>query len=171
MPPGSGRSSLVHDVVFQTAIDDPVKALNWAEQLKDDQAVITAISMWATNDPAAAAHQVQSMADGSARQKAVQAIAEIWANSNPSAAVQWVTNLPDSPQKEMAYSDIAIGWVHSDPEEAEKWALSISDPAARDAQVTILQQRMKTAAASASAAVQKSSLPAEVKNQLLQFKP
>jgi len=61
--------------------------------------------------------------------------------------------------------------VGTDPEGAEQWAESISDPKARQTQVTnLLQKWMQTDPASASAAVQKSSLPTDVKNQLLQSK-
>ncbi|MEI9998558.1 MAG: hypothetical protein WDO13_05020 [Verrucomicrobiota bacterium] len=59
--------------------------------------------------------------------------------------------------------------VSTDPDGADQWAESISDPTTRQAQVTsVLQAWMATDVASATAAVQKSSLPADVKNQLLQ---
>ena len=59
----------------------------------------------------------------------------------------------------------------TDPEGADQWVESISDPKIRQTQVTnLLAQWMQTDPTSASTAVQNSSLPANVKTQLLQPK-
>jgi hypothetical protein len=80
-----------------------------------------------------------------------------------------LTELPTGSSRDAAITSLSNKVISTDPDGADQWAESISDPQVRQAQVTtILKKWMQTDAASASVAVQKSSLPANVKTQLLQ---
>ena len=80
-----------------------------------------------------------------------------------------MTGLPAGGSRDAAVAKFSSQVVATDPDGADQWAESISDPQARQTQVAaVLQKWMQADPTNASVAVQKSSLPANLKTQLLQ---
>ena len=131
-----------------------------------DRALLSVISSWVESDPTSAARYVESV-QGELREKAIRQLAMGWCQHDPAAAAAWIIRLNDDGAK-MSYKLIADLWVRSDPPAAVQWAGTIPDVALRnDILFTLFSRWMAKDAAGATPAIQKSSLPQEMKDRLL----
>ncbi len=175
MPPGPAQNNLLRAVAAQLAFDDPAKAMNWINQLQDGEGKIQAasnvLSQWAQNDPTTAAKWVTGLSDSPQKDNAYASIAQAFGNNDPVKAANWLTQLPAGSSRDAAVIPFSNQVFNTDPERAVQWAASIGDPKVQQTQITTLLRRwMHTDPTKATVAVQSSSLPDDVKAQLLQTK-
>jgi hypothetical protein len=89
-------------------------------------------------------------------------------SGDPTSNGGWILKLPTGGLRDAALRSYSTRLVKAEPGEALQWADMISDEQIQQAQVTsVLQKWMQRDAASASVAVQNSSLPEDLKARLL----
>jgi hypothetical protein len=132
---GDTRSTLIASIAENWALQDPMKALDWALKLEGNESV-TAISSlagtWAKKDPAEASYFASQLPEGELKNRAVMALVASWADRNPQAASAWTAQLPEGYLREQSVREVVSAWTRLDFEEARGWAMNLSDPATKD---------------------------------------
>ena len=81
----------------------------------------TLVSLWAENDPKAAAEWAMKFPDGETRNDVIPAIASTWAATEPEKAVIWTLGLTDSPEQREAMDDAVGTWTSVAPAALQSW--------------------------------------------------
>jgi hypothetical protein len=130
------------------------------------------LSMQNIEDRQSAVNMASGIGDSKMRTDAlkiaVQISADIWYRKDPAAAIQWMQSLPVGPTKDSAASGISSFMSYADPQAAMNMASGIADSDIRtDALKTAVEEWSQRDRAAATQWINSSSLPQEVKTQLL----
>jgi hypothetical protein len=109
-----------------------------------------------------------SISDTGLRTEFLDAYACDWCSKDRAAATQWMQSLPAGPNKDLVAVGMSRALAANDPEAAMDMATGIADKGIRTkAQKKVVEQWSKKAPAAATQWINSSSLPQEVKTQLL----
>ena len=130
------------------------------------------LSMREIEDRPAAVNMASGIGDSKMRTDAlkiaVQISADIWYRKDPAAAIQWMQSLPVGPTKDSAARGISSVMSYTDPQAAMNMASGIADSDIRtDALKIAVEEWSWKDPAAATQWINRSSLPQEVKTQLL----
>ncbi len=170
-----GKNETVTAIVTQWISNNPEAASAYIQSMPEGSAKQKAVPAMADSlakdDPAAAAQWLAPFPDSPQKGTAAANIIRNWDKDDPVKAEAWLSQLPTGFSKDAATKTFSNDTFDADPARAVQLATSISDPKVQQAQVSnLLKKWMGTDSASATVAVQKSALPDDVKNQLLQPK-
>jgi hypothetical protein len=87
---------------------------------------------WATNDLSKARAWAESLAEGSARERAFAGIAAGWTNSSVNEVTSWLDALPPSRSRDAAVTGFARKILPREPSAAIAWLRSIPDQISRE---------------------------------------
>jgi len=142
MPAGEVR----HQAEKNVAIKDTAAAINWLEQLPEEEGrdVVwrcAAYEIVRTNAALAMEIAIQLPIEKNEK-KLIYHVALQWAGSDPEGAAQWTAGLPESALKERVQANIATAWGEKDPVRAAQYAvLSMKKGRAQDDAVVAIVQR------------------------------
>jgi hypothetical protein len=92
-----------------------------------------------------------------------------WAHSDSAGAASFLQSLPAGKSRDAAISSFVGSLAYQEPEMAAPWAASIADEGARHRQMEMVAQNwLRFDSAAATAWINQSSLPQDVRNRLLQ---
>ncbi len=177
LPPGKQKESLMTWGMAQWSYNDADAAWAWANRLppgEKENAIGTVIGYWSEYDPEAATTAALAMPEGKSRQDALGSIGRgwDWKTADPSATAAWLARIPVGPGRDTALESYSRSLLETDPERALQIAATASNIQARQKQLTsLLEDWMQRSPSKATAAVNRSSLPPAVKEQLLHPKP
>lgn len=171
---GEDQTQAYKEIAGKWGASDFTAAKAWIDTLPAaarDQALASALSSYASTDPAGAAGQVAAMAAGESKSRAIANVAEAWAATDPAAAAAWVAQqegnsngaiqsvmmnwasqdsaaalsfINQQPQGELrddAISSYVMANRTADPQESVKLAETISDERDRDRTVGMSAMR------------------------------
>ncbi len=172
------RNIALAGAICQWGSVETVKAAGYVQAMPDSTAKETSVRFiadtWARDDPSAAAQWVANLPSPQRDNYSdvYGQLGGIWAQNNPVEASNWLERLPAGSNRDAAVFSFADTIASSDPGTAYAWAESIGDADSHQQAVfSALQKWMQTDPASATGAVQKSSLSGAQKNKLLQDTP
>lgn len=120
-------------------------------------------------DRPAAVNMASGIGDTKMRTDALKIAVQFWYRVDPAAAIQWMQSLPVGPSKDTAVIGISLGKSYSDPQAAMNMASEIADSDIRtEAQKNVVEEWSWRDPAAATQWINRSSLPEDVKTQLLQ---
>ena len=126
------------------------------------------LSMRKFEDRPAAVNMASGIGDTKMRTDALKITVQFWYNVDPAAAIQWMQSLPVGPSKDSAVSGISLGKSYSDPQAGMNMASGIADSDIRtEAQKNVVEEWSWRDPAAATQWINRSSLPEDVKTQLL----
>jgi len=112
-------------LAYEAARIDPLTALETAGRLaptaERDDALVHAISQWASSDLEAARDWASGMPDSDLRQQLLSAVAIAAAAQNGPAAANLAANLQSGTGQNRAVVSIVQQWAQTSPEEAAAW--------------------------------------------------
>ena len=177
MASGIGDSNLRNEAQGSVAIawmsHDPAAAIQWMQSLPEGQTKDSALQGFIyhyqnNNNPQAAFDMATGIGDTGKRTEQELNAARWFFDHDPAAAVPWMQSLPVGPTKDLAASGISRGMFYTDPKEAMDMASGIGDSNLRiEAQKNVAERWSKKDPAAATQWINRSSLPQEVKTQLL----
>lgn len=135
------RAHWVSTAFFEWALRHPLAALTGIAQLDDpagrEQAWQSAISGWATGDPASLVEHAHQQLLGEPRTQALREGLLQWVSADPVAAMKWMERLEPGEAFDTAAAAVAtlVDLVQRNPDVALSWARSIKDPARRSSTV------------------------------------
>jgi hypothetical protein len=104
-----------------------------SDPLVKKAAMSTAVSMWAGDNPAAAAAWVMALPDAELRSQEMVQITRSWAKYDPVNAADWLLSMrPPSPSLDPSVRAFVGTIMNSNPEAAVMWAGTIADPKIRN---------------------------------------
>ena len=134
LPEGSTRTDSVGCILSSWAIEDPVAAAQWVQQLPENlegrsEMMSDVAGSWARKDPLAALQWVQQLPENlEGRSGLMEGLARGWAAQDPLAVLQWVQQLPVSPkQRSQIMSGVASSWAIEDPLAAAQWVQQLPE--------------------------------------------
>lgn len=154
--------------------DDPERAKNWISQLPSKDAREQATSMLAItmgfSDPEAAAKWAATLPENE-RARTLATSVGSWARQDPAAAGKWLGSY-NGPGRDQSVANFSLNVASKDPATALSWVATISDPKTLlSSAQNIAADWLKQNPQAATAWIQSSSLPADVKAQLLSATP
>jgi hypothetical protein len=136
LPPGEQRSRLIAAMAVGRSETDPVAAVDWLQQHREDPgyapAYAQAIAHWAGRDPAAAAEQITREPPTSAKYSVYETIAYSWGRSNPGAVETWANQLSTPGAREKVLGSLVVITAQRDPGRARELYFSLPPGDARD---------------------------------------
>ena len=124
------RRAFGHAIIQALALDDPMRALDWARQEDSDgrrslyQQAIVLISQ---ANPEVALAAAQSIENPAEKMSTLSNIIGTLANSDPAAAVSALDQMPDGDYKNQAAQRLLMHWVRNDAAAATEWAIDNSE--------------------------------------------
>lgn len=135
IPPGDAQTLAAMDVARALAVRNIESAMAWAKTLQIDftqwLAVTTVLSVWAQQDPLAAARYVLAMPPGTALDYIAGQFAAVLVGNKPQDAILWAEALASPSARDAAFVTIAATWAQRSPLEALRWAGTIATEPAR----------------------------------------
>ena len=126
------------------------------------------LSMEKIEDRQAAVNMASGIGDSKMRTDALKIAVQFWYRVDPAAAIQWMQTLPVGPSKDSAVIGISLGKSYADPQAGMNMACEIADSDIRtEAQKNVVEEWSRRDPAAATQWINRSSLPQEVKTQLL----
>ena len=126
------------------------------------------LSMRKIEDLPAAVNMASGIGDTKMRTDTLKIAVRFWYRNDPAAAIQWMQTLPVGPSKDSAVSGISLGKSYSDPQAGMNMASEIADSDIRtEAQKNVVEEWSWRDPAAATQWINRSSLPEDVKAQLL----
>ena len=126
------------------------------------------LSMRKIEDLPAAVNMASGIGDTKMRTDTLKIAVRFWYRNDPAAAIQWMQSLPVGPSKDSAVSGISLGKSYSDPQAGMNMASEIADSDIRtEAQKNVVEEWSWRDPAAATQWINRSSLPEDVKTQLL----
>jgi len=180
LPAGDERDAATINAAVTWAQKDPTAAAGYAVSLPTEetrgQAVAAVISAWSQTAPAQTAAWVGQLPENATRMQATAQLMSAWAGNDATAAGQWLNTLPPSPSRDSAvaaynnavsvYSSVLAA---TSPASAFTLAGTISNETLRNRSLQeIATTWLNQNPAAAQQKIVQSSLPAEIKNQLLE---
>ena len=108
----------------QVAVNDPKGASEWALTLPEEalrDALSSTVSIWAQSDPVAAAHWLEGLGGGGARDAAVSSFSNAIAETDPEVAIAWAVTITDGARRTGATRQAMNEWLKRDPTAARTW--------------------------------------------------
>jgi len=173
LPPGNQKNGMIYRAVGQWTYNDAKAAWAWAKSQPLDQqktAISTVITFWSNYDTSAAAEAAFSLPEGKDRLDSLDIIVRDWdwGRADPKASNALLDRLPASPARDFALAKVSDQLLKTDPEKAVQLASTASGAEAREKQLgSLFAHWLKNDPAQAKAALNRSALPAAVKEQLL----
>ncbi len=162
------RETALKAVIEVRGDGNPVEALEMAKGLKGEKqsgAISKVLSKWAGQDPAAAAAWASAEPGHAAD---LQKVAAIWAKKDAAGASQWINGMPDGVGKDELLGGVVHQLSNDKPGLAAEWITGIGDNNLRNANYQdVLGRWLKKQPTSAKAWIGQSTLPADMKQQLL----
>jgi hypothetical protein len=130
---GVGRESqwALRNIAGNLAQSDVNRAIAFAQTLPagDTQrdAISSAVSHWANNDPKAAADWVKAAGNAPGVNSWAQSVASQWAESDPAAAFAFANSLSNSDARRNSLSSVLGQWAEVDPATAAARAVTLPD--------------------------------------------
>ena len=126
------------------------------------------LSMRKIEDLPAAVNMASGIGDTKMRTDTLKIAVQFWYRVDPAAAIQWMQTLPVGPTKDSAVIGISLGKSYSDPQAGMNMASEIADSDIRtEAQKNVVEEWSWRDPAAATQWINRSSLPEDVKTQLL----
>ena len=169
------RTNAQANVILRWFARDRAAAIQWMQSLpvgptRDLAAMYIArdLSMRNIEDRPAAVNMASGIGDTKMRTDALKSAVKFWYRVDPAAAIQWMQSLPVGPSKDTAVIGISLGKSYADPQAAMKMASEIADSDIRtEAQKNVVEEWSWRDPAAATQWINSSSLPEDVKIQLL----
>jgi len=176
LPAGEGRNTAITTATTVWAQTDPKAAAAYVAGLSTEdaknQGKLVIVSAWAYQDPAAAAKWVGQFPEGTIRGLALEQVASTWAQDNSDQASQWLQQLPKGLSRDVAVSAFCKVIDATDPDISFKWAGTISDTTMRNQKLeSAAVAWLETNPAAARQSIVQSSLPENIKQQLMASVP
>jgi hypothetical protein len=155
------------------SLTDPDAGTKWMQSLPEGKTkdnLSEAISWYMAKDyPQAAMDMASGIGDSSRRTAAQKYVVRRVSENDLAAATQWMQSLPAGRAKDLAASGICGAIFYADPQAAMDMASGIGDSDLRtEAQKTTAAKWLRKDPAAATQWIRSSSLPQQVKTQLLQ---
>jgi hypothetical protein len=126
------------------------------------------LSMRKIEDRPAAVNMASGIGDTKMRTDTLKIAVQFWYRVDPAASIQWMQTLPVGPTKDSAVIGISLGKSYADPQAAMNMASGIADSDIRtEAQEEIVEEWSMKDPAAVTQWINSSSLPQDVKTQLL----
>lgn len=138
LPSGDFRDDAMSSLMFHWGQASPEEAAAWMSRtgVDDPEATSTLACRWVATDPSAAAGWAENLKDSEMRVTAVSGVAGAWGDRSPEAAAEWVSHLPAG-EKESAAAALTAAWSATAPAAAAAWLARQSD-ANQETQATAL---------------------------------
>jgi len=161
-------NDLIAQVTAAWASTDLNHAVAWIQALPEGAARTKAMQQigyqWAAADPNAAASYALQQKDPTL----LNIVAGQWAEKNPIAAATFACNLPGNQARIQMAVAVVTMWAATDPLQATQWASTLSDETLRNKSLQAVAVVWRTEnPEAAQKQIEQSSLPQDVKKQLL----
>jgi len=139
------RDMAVESVACAWAKCDPLKAVQWALEIRDNAparsaALSTVFSSWVASDPKAASNYAATL--GQADQTyAIASLAPALAADNPREAILWAQGFDEEDAHSLATHGVVATWAFNQPAEAAAWALTQPEGFDRADNVRVIVER------------------------------
>lgn len=173
LPSGEAAARAAASVAKAWAAKDPLAAASYASNLSlegaRNQAASAVASTWGSQDPREAALWAGGLPEGAMRENAMKGLITAWTFlGDPNEAAQWLEQQPQTRSLDVAVDTFSAAVAPKDPEAAFQWASTIADETLRNGQLTeVARTWLVLAPEAARTHIIQSSLPQEIKNQLL----
>lgn len=173
LPPGKVRDQLTIQSISNLAATDPQRTVTLFETNTSVEAQPNAasnlLSVWARDDPTAAATWASKLSGENFLQSGLGSIAHSWAEQDPVAAAHWLEREPAGKARDSAECAFASQAASSDPEGALAWVATIGDDSLRRNQAENLARNWlrEDPDAARQWITSTNQIPAERKAQLL----
>jgi hypothetical protein len=174
MQAGENKALLRDEIVRQMAYYQPSKAMEWINATISDSgernaAMDRLLYTWSSDQPEQAARWIMTqLPDGETKEEQLSHAVRAWIHDNSAAAVQWLSEYPSSPVTDSSAMVVARELARTAPTVAIQWAESITDANTRSSAIEQVAARWMTKdSAQATAYVQASTLPDDVKKRIL----
>ena len=159
-------------VVVGLARKDPDAAIQWMLSLPEGQTkdlALKSISQGMYNNPQAAWYLASVIGDEDIRNQAKRYVVWYWFLRDRPAASQWMQSLPVGPNKDLVAKGIVRALAANDPQAAFDIAAGIGNSDLRTTTLkNVVEQWSKKDPAAATQWINRSTLPQDLKTQLLQ---
>jgi hypothetical protein len=130
LPPGSGRSNQIQEMIGSLSQTDPHEALQLLQKntfaMGGQWVAESLFDNWAGRDPEGAAAAALEL-KGDVGISALRSVARSWAKEDPAKAMAWASSVPNVSARKDLITSIAEQWSQSDPRAEIAWALGLSD--------------------------------------------
>ena len=172
LPEAEGQFTAMATTAAVWAQEDPAAAAAYASSLPAgearDRALVAVASALSYSDPSEAAKWAEQFGEGTARAQAFERLVNAWAVTDPYEAGQWLQHLPRTPSRDSAVIAFCSVIDGEDPAASFRWAETVSDEAIRNQKLERTAMLwLARSPALARQAIARSSLPEEIKNQLV----
>ena len=127
IPPGEARNTSLATIMGEWARMDPTAAANETLGLPDgdyETAIGSVVRSWASSDTTAAAEWVDQLSAGSAKDRALAAVAPQIAKTDPATAIKWAESIGEESLRQRNIKELAQNWLRQDKVAAEAWISS-----------------------------------------------
>lgn len=170
LPAGTAREHFQIGIITALAASDLPAALKEVEQItKPDQQSLLLINVANSSQHIAdVATWLQSRPENKETIRLYERLTQQWANRDPKSAAAWVEKLPESAAKQESIKAYALQIATNEPQAAVEWAGRIRDEKERERTLNLIASRwQRVDKAAADAWIEKSPLPAKVKERYL----
>ena len=172
IPPGNARQTYLHALISGLASQDGELAAEYATALplgENQASVIHSVaSQWSYRDPAAAMKWVSSLPDNQTVMQAQQQVVSQWINADSDAAKEWLVSQPAGPRRDQLLQGTIGNLAYQQPQEAVRMLEMVSGSEMRSQMARqVAEAWLRQDRAAAESWINTQSLPAEVKQQLL----
>ena len=133
--PSNARRQALHGILVGWAESDPVAAIQWAENLDEQEKWVLSnvISTWGRKDPVAASKWVMEQPGGLDRNQLLESLGQAWGGKDRDQAMKWVDGLKDEQEKAAFVGGVAFSFGMNEPQGAIQWAEKLADPKVKEA--------------------------------------
>ena len=133
--PSNARRQALHGIVVGWAESDPVAAIQWAENLDEQEKWVLSnvISTWGRKDPVAASKWVMEKPSGLDRNQLLESLGKAWGRKDRDQAMKWADGLKDEQEKTAFIGGVAFSFGMNEPNGAIQWAEKLADPKIKEA--------------------------------------
>ena len=133
--PSNARRQALHGILVGWAESDPVAAIQWAENLDEQEKWVLSnvISTWGRKDPVAASKWVMEKPGGLDRNQLLESLGQAWGGKDRDQAMKWADGLKDEQEKTAFIGGVAFSFGMNEPNGAIQWAEKLADPKIKEA--------------------------------------
>ena len=130
IPDPTEKQTALHYVMHGLARLKPKEALAFMDTLPDRGTGPPTYCLgkeWALVDPPAAAEWAKGLAEGAAKEQALQAILRQWVYVDAVQVANWAASLPEKESRTEALNAVMENWIDQNPQQGLVWAQSQPD--------------------------------------------
>jgi thiol-disulfide isomerase/thioredoxin len=133
--PSNARRQALHGILVGWAESDPVAAIQWAENLDEQEKWVLSnvISTWGRKDPVAASKWVMEKPGGLDRNQLLESLGQAWGGKDRDQALKWADGLKDEQENAAFVGGVAFSFGMNEPQGAIQWAEKLADPKIKEA--------------------------------------